>query len=96
MNILDLLAAIQAGLADGSLNPDAIVVRPFCLCDLDNGFKEAEYVDQIFLRCHDLGPDLDGTHGPERVFYVYRQSGSHSFSSGDGTNPEDRQVMKLG
>jgi hypothetical protein len=101
MTARQLLTVIQAGLADGTLDPDALVVRPFCCCDHDNGYTEAQHLDQLFLRRRDLEPDLDGTHGPERFCYGLvcgepNQWGGQCFSAADGTNPEDRRVVKLG
>ena len=41
MKAKELATKILAMIEAGELDPDAIVVRPFCLCDEDNGWIEA-------------------------------------------------------
>jgi hypothetical protein len=43
---LEILAMIE----NGELDPDAIVVRPFCMCDEVHGWIEARFVDSVFRK----------------------------------------------
>jgi hypothetical protein len=50
MNARELAERILRDIEEGTLDPDAIVVRPFCLCDEEGGLVEARHVDQVVRR----------------------------------------------
>jgi len=50
MNAIELAERILRDIEDGTLDPEAIVVRPFCLCDEECGLVEARHVDQVVRR----------------------------------------------
>lgn len=58
MTAKELAERILAEIERGELNPDAIVIRPFCLCDHDVGYVEARFLDQVVRRFQ------DNRHGP--------------------------------
>ncbi len=47
MTVQELVELLRERIADGSLNPHAIVVRPFCFCDEESGFVEAQHLDEV-------------------------------------------------
>ena len=57
MTIQELADIIEQGLRDGKFAPDAIVVRPFCSCDDENGLVEARHLDEV-LRHWDAAPGV--------------------------------------
>ena len=50
MKAKDLAKEILTMIESGELDPDAIVVRPFCMCDERNGWIEARFVDAVFRK----------------------------------------------
>ena len=50
MNARELAQAILDEIEAGTLDPEAIVVRPFCMCDDEYGYVEARYLDQVIRR----------------------------------------------
>jgi hypothetical protein len=52
MNALELAERILADIEAGTLDPNAVVIRPFCMCDQDLGYVEAAFLDQV-IRRHD-------------------------------------------
>lgn len=47
MTAQELAARILAEIAAGELDPNAIVIRPLCMCDEQVGYVEAQYLDQV-------------------------------------------------
>ena len=47
MTAKELAEKILKMIKSGELNPNAIVVRPFCMCDENNGWIEAEFIDRV-------------------------------------------------
>lgn len=56
MKARELAKQIFRRIEDGTLDPEAVVVRPFCACDDDFGFVEAQYLDQV-VRGYENVPD---------------------------------------
>lgn len=50
MNVKELAERILREIEDGTLDPQAIVVRPFCMCDEEYGFVEAQHLDEVVRR----------------------------------------------
>ena len=48
MNAKDLANDILERINSRELDPDATVVRPFCMCDERNGWIEARHVDMVY------------------------------------------------
>jgi hypothetical protein len=47
MTIAQLYKELQRMLEAGEVSPDAVVVTPFCSCDENIGYKEAQFVDDV-------------------------------------------------
>lgn len=54
MNARELAERILLEIEEGILDPEAIVVRPFCMCDQECGFVEARHLDQVVRRYEDI------------------------------------------
>ena len=73
MNARELAERILKKIEEGTLDPEAIVVRPFCLCDEEYGYVEARHLDQV-VRQYERGPetptlnDQDGESIASRIF----------------------------
>ena len=50
MTARELAQEILDRIEAGTLDPEAIVVRPSCMCDDEYGFVEAEHLDQVIRR----------------------------------------------
>jgi len=50
MNARELAERILREIENGALDPEAIVVRPFCTCDGDYGYVEVRHLDQALQR----------------------------------------------
>ena len=50
MTARELAQAILQEIDAGTLDPDAVVVRPLCSCDHDYGWVEAKHLDQVIRR----------------------------------------------
>ena len=50
MNARELAERILREIENGALDPEAIVVRPFCMCDGDYGYVEVRHLDQVVRR----------------------------------------------
>ena len=50
MTAQELADRILAEIAAGTVDPNAVVVRPFCMCDQDVGYIETQYLDQVVRR----------------------------------------------
>jgi hypothetical protein len=58
MNVRELALEILRRIDAGELDPDAVVVRPLCTCDQENGWVEASCIDQVVRQCVESGdPD---------------------------------------
>lgn len=73
MNARELAERILLAIENGTLDPEAIVVRPFCMCDDAYGYVEARHLDQVVRRYEDvLEParpvDSDGKPVAARIF----------------------------
>jgi len=65
MTTRELAEEILQRIKDGTLDPEAVVVRPFCACEDDNGYLEADHLDQVVRRYDEVSEpewfkDLDG------------------------------------
>ena len=73
MNARELAEQILREIADGSLDPEAVVVRPVCMCDQENGLVEARYLDQVIRRFENVPESVqkvaaDADFVPTRTF----------------------------
>jgi hypothetical protein len=73
MNARELAEQILRAIEDGTLDPEAIVVRPFCACDDEYGYVEARHLDRVVRRYEDVlepsGPvESDGEPIASRIF----------------------------
>ena len=69
MKVRELAEEILRQIERGELDPEATVVRPFCLCDSENGYVEAHYLDQIVRRYEDSEPvEFEGEISVTRMF----------------------------
>jgi hypothetical protein len=73
MNARELAETILRDIEEGTLDPDAVVVRPFCLCDEECGLIEARHVDQVVRRYESVPAppppiELDGDPVATRIF----------------------------
>lgn len=59
MTARELAERILDRIKEGSLNPNAIVVRPFCMCDEEVGYVEASFLDQADRRWEPADGDID-------------------------------------
>ena len=50
MTARELAEQILREIKDGTLDAEAIVVRPLCMCDQEHGLVEARYLDQVVRR----------------------------------------------
>lgn len=50
MTARELAQEILHRIEAGTLDPQAIVVRPSCMCDDEYGYVEAEHLDQVVRR----------------------------------------------
>ena len=83
---LEILQRIEAG----TLNPQAAVIRPFCMCDDEHGYIEAQYLDQVVRRYEDI-PEL------ELVKELGGEQASRIFRAGDvEPGPSTALTLKLG
>lgn len=57
MTARELAERILAEIAAGELDPNAVVVRPLCMCDESVGYVEAQHLDQVIRRFDSAGPD---------------------------------------
>jgi hypothetical protein len=73
MNARELAERILKEIEEGTLDPEAIVIRPFCMCDEEYGFVEAMHLDQV-IRRYEAVPepptlsDQDGEPIASRIF----------------------------
>jgi hypothetical protein len=91
MNARELAERILKKIEEGTLDPEAIVIRPFCMCDEEYGYVEARYLDQV-VRRYEAVPevpmlsDQDGESISSRIFKY-----------GDvETGPFTEKTLKLG
>lgn len=73
MNARELAERILLEIEQGTLDPEAIVVRPFCMCDEECGLVEARHLDQVVRRYENLPEppgirELDGEPIASRIF----------------------------
>lgn len=47
MTVRELALEILRRIEAGELDPNAVVVRPLCTCDQENGWVEAACIDQV-------------------------------------------------
>jgi hypothetical protein len=47
MTIKELSNELVRRIAAGEIDPNAVVVTPFCSCDEDVGYKEVQFVDGV-------------------------------------------------
>lgn len=59
MTVKELAELILVRIEAGELDPDARVVRPFCMCDTDVGYIEARFLDDV-RRAWDRAPGIEG------------------------------------
>jgi hypothetical protein len=85
MTAQELAARILAEIATGELDPDAIVIRPVCMCDEDVGYIEAHYLDQVVRRFEAYHIESESGHSGR----VYRYG---AVPLGDGA----ARTLKLG
>ncbi|MEZ4222564.1 MAG: hypothetical protein R3B13_16610 [Polyangiaceae bacterium] len=57
MKLRELADEIVRRIDAGEIDPDAIVVRPLCMCDEEVGYVEAQFLDQV-VRQIDSAPDV--------------------------------------
>jgi hypothetical protein len=65
MNVRELAVEILRRIDAGTLDPDAVVVRPLCTCDQDVGYVEARHIDQVVRMPAPLQGD------PDRLLFGY-------------------------
>lgn len=66
MTVQELADLIRRRIDEGTLDPDAVVVRPFCLCDEESGFVDAQHLDEV-IRTWEPAPGVS----PSRRIYKY-------------------------
>ena len=90
MTARELAQEILQRIDAGTLDPEAVVVRPFCMCDDEFGWVEAEYLDQV-MRRYDEVTEL------EWAKELGGKSPSRMFRSGDvEPGPLTARTLKLG
>lgn len=82
MTAAQLADELRRMLDAGELDPDAIFVRPFCMCDEDVGYVEVRYIDQVRRMFSDAPADSGET--------------SRLFHFGSSAGPNAAQTVKLG
>ena len=83
MTAAELAIELRRMLDAGELDPDAVFVRPLCMCDEDIGWVEVRYVDQVRRMFSDTRPDSSG-------------EASRLFRSGNSDDPKAIKTAKLG
>jgi hypothetical protein len=71
MNVRELAQEILQRIEAGTLDPQAVVVRPSCMCDDEYGYVEAQYLDQVVRRYEEVSePEWSKGLGksPSRIF----------------------------
>jgi hypothetical protein len=90
MRARELAEQILREIEEGTLDPEAIVVRPFCMCDEEPGYVEARYLDQV-VRRYEIGwQPPDPEHGENPI-------DSRIFKKGSvAPGPSTETTLKLG
>jgi len=70
MTAAQLSEELRRMLDSGELDPDAVFVRPFCLCDEDIGYMEVSYIDQV----RRMFPDTQTDSGEARRLFRFDNS----------------------
>ena len=83
MTAAELADELRRMLDAGELDPDAVFVRPFCMCDEDVGYVEVRYVDQVRRMFSDTRALPSG-------------EASRLFHFGDSEEPKAIKTIKLG
>ncbi len=60
MTAMHLAEEILREIDAGRLDADAVVVRPFCMCDQDVGYVEAQFLDQVIRRWEPADVEPEG------------------------------------
>ena len=58
MKAKELAVEILARIEAGELDPNATVVRPFCMCDLNHGWIEVRFIDSVFRKPIESDSDM--------------------------------------
>ena len=64
MTAQELFEELGRQIQSGELPGDAIVVRPVCNCDLEHGWVEARFLDQVQRTQRTEEEEGDGWHSP--------------------------------
>jgi hypothetical protein len=91
MTARELAEQILRGIEDGTLDAEAIVVRPVCMCDQEQGLVEARYLDQVVRRFEDA-PESMRALAAEADFVPTRTFKHGTVEPG----PSARKTVKLG
>jgi hypothetical protein len=75
MTAAQLADELRRMLDAGELDPDAVFVRPFCMCDEDIGYVEVRFVDRVRRMFSDTPTDSGETR---RVFHFGSSKGPHT------------------
>jgi hypothetical protein len=91
MKARELAEQILREIEDGTLDPEAVVVRPLCMCDENYGLVEARYLDQVTRRFENT---------PESVLALAAEAefvSTRTFSYGNvEPGPTAQKTLKLG
>ena len=75
MTATQLSDELRRMLESGELDPDAVFVRPFCMCDEDIGYVEVRFVDQVRRMFSDNPTDSGKSW---RMFHFGNSEGKHT------------------
>ena len=91
MNARELAEQILREIEDGTLDPEAVVVRPVCMCDQEYGLVEARYLDQVIRRFENV-PEAVQKLAADAEFVPTRTFSHGNVESG----PSTQKTVKLG
>jgi len=75
MTAAQLADDLRRMLDAGELDPNAVFVRPACMCDEDVGYVEVRYIDQVRRMFSDTPTDSGETR---RLFHFGNSEGQHT------------------
>jgi hypothetical protein len=78
MTAAQLANELRRMLDAGELDPDAVFVRPCCMCDEDVGYVEVRFVDQVRRMFSDSSTDSDETR---RIFHCGNSDNQHAIQT---------------
>ncbi len=93
MNVRELAEQLLREIAEGTLDPEAIVVRPLCTCDEDSGLAEARYVDQVTRRFEKIPESEQALAAEAGAEFIPKRKYKHGSVE---PGPATQKTVKLG